>query len=327
MGRAASALTICSVFKDRAATLYHQSRLYGDAMDWDKLRVFHAVADAGSFTRAGEALHLSQSAVSRQVGALESSLASPLFHRHARGLLLTEQGELLYHTVHEVFHMLAMAESQLTERQERPSGPLKVTTTVALGSTWLTPRIKEFVELYPDIEVSLQLTDGELDLTMREADVALRMVPPRQPDLIQRRLMQVRAHVYGSREYLREFGYPQQPEDLDRHRLIVYGEAQPLPVSTINWLLEVDTHPAHQRRPVFTVNNLYGMLLAVQSGLGLANLPDYMVALGSDLVRVLPEISSPPTQCYFVYPEEMRHSKRIEVFREFLLRKVAETPF
>jgi len=198
---------------------------------------------------------------------------------------------------------------------------------VALGSTWLTPRIKEFVELYPDIEVSLQLTDGELDLTMREADVALRMGAPRQPDLIQRQILQVRTHVYGSRDYLREFGYPQQPEDLDHHRLVVYGEAQPLPVTTINWLLEVGAQPGHHRRPAFTVNNLYGMYLAVQGGLGLANLPDYMVPPDSDLVLVLPEISSPPTQCYFVYPEEMRHSKRIEVFREFLLRKVAETQF
>lgn len=296
-------------------------------MDWDKLRIFHSVADAGSFTRAGEALNLSQSAVSRQVSALESALKTPLFHRHARGLLLTEQGELLYQTVHDVFHMLAMAEAQLSERQERPSGPLKITTTVALGSTWLTPRIKQFIDLYPDIEVSLQLTDGELDLTMREADVALRMGAPRQPDLIQRQLLQVRAHVYGAREYLKDAGYPQTPEDLDHHQLIVYGETQPLPVSSINWLLEVGGRPGHRRRPTFTVNNLYGMYLAVQEGLGLANLPDYMVPADTNLVRVLPEISSPPIQCYFVYPEEMRHSKRIEVFREFLLRKVAESKF
>ena len=250
-----------------------------------------------------------------------------MFHRHARGLLLTEQGELLYRTVHEVFHMLAMAGSHLLNARNAPPGPLKVTTTVAFGSTWLTPRIREFVELYLEIDFSLQLADGELDLTMREADVAPRMGALDQPDLIQRHLLQVRAHLHGSRDYLREFGYPQQPEDLDRHRLIVYGQAQPLPVSTINWLLEVGVRPGHQRRPVFTVNNLYGMLLVVQGGLRLANLPDYMVARDSDLGRVLPEISNAPTHFYFVNPEEMRHSKRIEVFREFLLRKVAEMPF
>ena len=298
-------------------------------MDWDKLRIFHAAAEAGSFTKAGDALNLSQSAVSRQISALEESLETALFYRHARGLLLTEQGELLYRTVRDVFHKLAMAQAQLTDRLERPSGPLKITTTVALGSTWLTPRIKEFIELYPDIEVSIALTDGELDLTMREADVALRMQPPRQPDLIQRQLLEVRAHVYGSHDYLRDVGYPRTPQDLDRHRLIIYGDAQPLPmpVATINWLIEAGAQPGRPRRPALTVNNLYGMFLATQRGLGLASLPDYMITPESGLVQVLPEISSPPTQCYFVYPEELRHSKRIEVFRDFLLRKVAETKF
>ena len=119
----------------------------------------------------------------------------------------------------------------------------------------------------------------------------------------------------------------QLPVDLNRHRLIVYGDAHPLPVVNINCLLEVGAQPGLLRHPTFTVNNLYGMYLAVQQELGLANLPDYMVQNTSNLVWVLPEISSPPTQCYFVYPDEMRHSKRIEVFREFLLRKVAESQF
>ena len=134
-------------------------------------------------------------------------------------------------------------------------------------------------------------------------------------------------HVYDSRDYFKDFRYPQIPEDLDRHRLIVFGDTHPLPVANINWLLEVGAQPGPLRRPTFTVNNLYGMYLAVQQGLGLANLPDYMVPDTSNLARVLPEISNPPTQVYFVYPEEMRHSKRIEVFRGFLLRKVAESQF
>ncbi len=296
-------------------------------MDWDKLRIFHAVAEAGSFTRAGETLNLSQSAVSRQISALEASLGTPLFHRHARGLILTEQGEILYRTVRDVFHKLTMVEAQLAEGQEEPSGPLKITTTVAFGSSWLTPRIKEFVEMYPKIDVSLALTDGELDLAMREADVALRMSAPRQPDLIQRHLLEVRPHIYAAKEYLDQFGTPRSPEELDAHRLIVYGHDTPPPVTSINWLLELGTRPGTRRRPALTVNNLYGMYRAVRSGLGLASLPDYMVPPESNLVRVLPEISGPPVQCYFVYPEELRHSKRIEVFRDFLLRKVAESRF
>ncbi|MDP6390548.1 MAG: LysR family transcriptional regulator [Alphaproteobacteria bacterium] len=293
-------------------------------MDWDKLRIFHAVAEAGSFTHAGEKLNLSQSAVSRQISSLEASLDTPLFHRHARGLILTEQGETLHRTVHDVYHMLAMAESQLTERQERPSGPLKITTTVAFGSTWLTPHMKEFIELFPEIDVSLALSDEELDLAMREADVALRMAPPRQPDLIQRPLLEVRTHIYASKSYIDENGAPETPEDLDRHRLIIYGHDAPPPVTSVNWLLDAGGKSERRRRPAFTVNNLYGMYRAVRSGLGLASLPDYMVPPNVDLVRVLPEISGPQIQCYFVYPEELRHSKRIEVFRDFLLEKAPD---
>jgi DNA-binding transcriptional LysR family regulator len=294
------------------------------AMDWDKLRVFHAVAEAGSFTHAGEALNLSQSAVSRQISALEESVSMPLFHRHARGLILTEQGELLFRTAREVFAKLAMAEGLISESKDRPKGPLKITTTVAFGSVWLTPRIREFLDLYPEIQVSLVVDDSELDLSMREADVAIRMSPPRQPDLIQRHLVSVQVHVYASTEYVKKYGQPTHPEDLDEHRVIVYGEDARPPVPGVNWLMEVASKPGHDRRPILSVNNTYGMLRAVMSGLGIAALPDFVANEHSDLVRVLPEVAGPPNEAYFVYPEELRTSKRISVFRDFLLRKVAE---
>jgi DNA-binding transcriptional LysR family regulator len=294
------------------------------AMDWDKLRVFHAVAEAGSFTHAGEALNLSQSAVSRQISALEESLSVPLFHRHARGLILTEQGELLFRTAREVFAKLAMSESLISESKDRPKGPLKITTTVAFGSIWLTPRIREFLDLYPEIQVSLVVDDSELDLSMREADVAIRMSPPRQPDLIQRHLVSVQVHIYGSPEYLKKYGTPQRAEDLDEHRLIVYGEDARPPTPGVNWLLDVGAKPGRDRRPILSVNNTYGMLRAVNSGLGLASLPDFVASEHNGLVRVLPEIAGPPNEAYFVYPEELRSSKRISVFRDFLLRKVSE---
>ena len=296
-------------------------------MDWDKLRVFHAVAEAGSFTHAGELLNLSQSAVSRQISALEESLETTLFHRHARGLILTEQGELLYRTTHEVYHKLAMAEALLSESKERPSGPLKITTTIGLGSLWLTSRIKEFIELYPEVDVTLILTDTELDLSMREADIAVRLQSPRQPDLIQRPLLTVHTHVYAAEEYLEEYGTPMRPEDLDSHRLVVYGQEWPAPVPEVNWILNLGARPDNRRRPVLRVNNIYGIYRACRSGLGLAGLPDYAIPDGTNLRQVLPEISGPSFRAYFVYPEELRHSKRIGVFRDFLLRKVAEHNF
>ena len=297
-------------------------------MDWDKLRVFHAVAEAGSFTHAGEALHLSQSAVSRQVGALEESLGCTLFHRHARGLILTEQGEMLYRTVHDVFHKLSMVEALLTESQERPQGPLKVSTTVGLGSLWLTPRIHEFLDLYPDIQVSVITIDEELDLSMRQADCAIRLTPPTQPDLVQRRLAQVHTHVFAAPDYIKQYGMPERVADLPRHRLIGYGEDVRRPVPTVNWLLEAAQRQANEPiRPVLLLNNLYGIFRAVELGVGIAALPDFLAREARTLVRVLPEMEGPSYEAFFVYPEELRNSQRIAVFRDFLLRKVAETRF
>jgi len=296
-------------------------------MDWDKLRVFHAVAEAGSFTHAGELLNLSQSAVSRQISALEESLKVPLFHRHARGLLLTEQGELLYRTAHDVFGKLAMTEAQLTESKDRPKGPLRITTTVAFGSTWLAPRLKEFIEVYPDVEVRLLLSDRELDLSMREADVAVRLSPPRQGDLIQRHLFSVHMQVYAAPSYVQHHGMPQTVADLDDHRLIVYGEDIKTPVPDVNWLLTAEMPRGQSRRPALTVNNVYAIMRAIRAGVGIGALPQFVVQGREDLVRVLPDLEGPQIDAYFVYPEEMRRSKRLQVFRDFLFREVAQTRF
>ena len=294
-------------------------------MDWDKLRIFHAVAEAGSFTHAGEVLHLSQSAVSRQVSALEAGLKVSLFHRHARGLKPTEQGELLYRTAHEVFAKLAMAEARITDNKDRPKGPLKVSTTVAFGSVWLTSRIKRFVNLYPEIEVSLVLADTELDLSMREADAAIRMEPPRQPDLIQKHLLNISYHVYAAPEYLEERGIPKTPQDLDAHDLIVYGDDAKPPIANLNWLLEAGTKDNKKRRPTLKVNSIYGIFRAVQSGLGIGALPDYFIREAGNLVELLPELRGPSINMYFVYPEELRRSKRIVVLRDFLVSEMSST--
>ncbi|HEX9809806.1 MAG TPA: LysR family transcriptional regulator [Alphaproteobacteria bacterium] len=296
-------------------------------MDWDKLRVFHAVAEAGSFTHAGEALNLSQSAISRQISSLEQDLGVPLFHRHARGLVLTEQGELLFGTTKDVFAKLATAQAMLADSTERPRGPLKVTTTVALGSIWLTPRMREFMELYPDIRLTLLLTDEEIDIGMREADVAIRLNPPTQPDLVQRRLMTMHNHVYASPEYLKNHGMPQAIEDLAEHTLVVYGEDVRPPTARVNWLMDAVRRARVVPRNVLKVNNIYGIYRAVQSGVGIAALPDYTVRQISNLVRILPDHEGPPYDSYFVYPQELRNSKRVAVFRDFLLSQIRETRF
>src|SRR5215469_8098287 len=177
-------------------------RLRGVVMDWDKLRIFHAVASAGSFTHAGQMLTLSQSAVSRQVSALEEEIATPLFQRHARGLTLTDEGELLYSAVSDVLARLGQAEEALKNVQAAPRGSLKVTTSHGLGMFWLMPKLQTFLHDFPELQLHLVFEDRELDLAQREADIALRMRAPVQADLIQRKLFTVHYHIYAAPAYL-----------------------------------------------------------------------------------------------------------------------------
>ena len=290
-------------------------------MDWDKLRIFHAAAQAGSFTHAGENLNMSQSAVSRQVSALEQNLGVALFHRHARGLILTEQGEHLFRAANDVMQKLEGVRARLAEAAGKPSGTLRLTTTVGLGSTWLTNRIHEFVDLYPDIHLQLILNDEELDLAMREADVAIRLHQPVQPDLIQRKLFTVHMHLYASPSYLERFGKPETIADLDAHRIVTFGVPVPQYLRNVNWLEIAGRESGNPRQPILKINNLLSIKNAISRGIGIAVLPDYMLESDTDLVRLLPETEVPSFSTYFVYPAELKNTARVNVFRDFLLAK------
>ena len=296
-------------------------------MDWDKLRIFHAAAQAGSFTHAGENLNMSQSAVSRQVSTLEQDLGVSLFHRHARGLILTEQGEHLFRAANDVLLKLDAVRARLADSSDKPSGTLRITTTVGLGSTWLTARIHEFIDLYPTINLQLILDDQELDLAMREADVAIRLRQPVQPDLIQRRLFTVHMHLYAAPSYLERFGHPQSIADLDKHRIVTFGVPVPQYLRDVNWLEIAGREPGNPRMPILRINNIFSIKRAIVQGIGIAVLPDYMTEGESRLVRLLPEAQVPSFATYFVYPAELKNTARVHVFRDFLIAKAQNWAF
>jgi len=292
-------------------------------MNWDRLRIFHAVAEAKSFTKAGESLALSQSAVSRQVAALEKDLSVVLFHRHSRGLILTEQGETLYSTSREVYSKVALTEANLSSGRDRPEGQLTISTTNAFGTIWLTPRLRSFHQTYPGIQLRLKTSDDALDLSMREADVAVRMGTPTQPDLIQRHLMTVHSHIYAAPSYLDEYGPIENTEDLVGQRIILYGDGPLTAIANPNWMLSRVSLSEGRHRVVLETNNVYCILQAVESGLGISTLPDYVARDRPKIRQILPDLQGPSFEAYLVYAEELRHTKRIAVFRDFLLSEVA----
>jgi DNA-binding transcriptional LysR family regulator len=290
-------------------------------MDWDKLRIFHAVADAGSLTHAGETLHLSQSAVSRQIRALEESLGSTLFHRHARGLILTEQGELLFDATTAMSKRLETAVARIRDSVEEVFGELRVTTTTGFGSLWLAKRLPKLYERYPDLKIDLMLEENVLDLPMREADVAIRMKEPSQADLIRLRLMSIKMRLYALQSYLDAHGSPATMDDLSDHRLICQNTNSTQVSAGARLVRELMTHNVSS---TLTVNNYFGVLQATLNGLGIGVLPDYVTEDHPQLVRVLPEIESNEVPVFLAYPEELRSSRRIAAFREFITEQIME---
>jgi len=293
-------------------------------MDWDKLRIFHAVASAGSFTHAGQMLTLSQSAVSRQISALEEEITTPLFQRHARGLTLTDEGEMLYAAVSDVLTRLAQAEEALKNVREAPRGTLKITSSHGIGTYWLVPRMDDFLKAYPEVEIHLVMEDRELDLAQREADIAIRMRAPVQADLIQRKLFTVHYHMYATAPYLERYGTPRSLDEIGEHTIIAYGETAAPEIREINWLLEEARRRVRGKGRTIRVNNVTGILCATESGLGIAAIPDYVAADRPHLLRVLPDVQGPSFDVHLVYADALRQSKRVAAFRDFLVRESKE---
>lgn len=294
-------------------------------LNWDKLRIFHAVAEAGSFTRACDALNLSQSAISRQIGALEDQLGVPLFHRHARGLLLTEQGDLLLKATEDVYEKLALLEGRISDTKSAPEGPLKVTVPGFLGEAWLAPRIDKFRRKYPKMNLNLILDDRILNLGMREADAGIRFYEPDQQDLIKRKLTTVRFHLCAAKSYLKEMGAPKSATELKKHWLIGYPSGVPLPHEHTDWLFKIANVDKESAPNVLLINSMQAILSAVESGSGIACLPDFMVQSNAKLQILLDQYPAPEVPLFFVYPEERRNSTRIQVFRDFLLEEVSNS--
>jgi DNA-binding transcriptional LysR family regulator len=296
-------------------------------MDWDKLRIFHMVAEAGSFTHAGESLQLSQSAVSRHISGLEDNLGVTLFHRHARGLILTEQGELLHNSSRDIFARLAMIEGQLSDSKHISDGLITVTVAEFIGTHFLSPLLNKFHKTHPHIRLNLLMDDRILNLGMREADVAIRLYKPEQSDLIQKQIASVNFTICASKDYLKNNKPPKNLSDLKNHSLITYPEHVLTPYQNPNWILEAAQLSHQTHKSLITINSVSGIYNAVQNHAGIACLPKFMVTEKSGIISILTDIKPPAIDMYFVYAEARRNSKRIAIMRDFIVDSIAKTDF
>lgn len=292
-------------------------------MDWDRLRIFHSVANAGSFTKASQTLNVSQSAISRQVNLLEEELGIPLFHRIARGLSLTHAGQDLYETAQNVFAKLETAKAEIGDLKRYPRGYLRVATPLTFGSLWLSPYLQEFLDKYPHVRMTLLLKDEEVSLHMREADISISTFPVQSPDLITCEPVLFRVRAYASRSYLKTYGTPETAQDLDHHHLIVFGKEIPFVYTELDFLLTAGT--PKPRIPYSVMNSGQAIFETVRSGLGIAALYEYIVKDDPEIVEVLPYLPPVYVPHYISYPVHLAGLKRIHVFVNHFLQKMRDS--
>jgi len=294
-------------------------------LNWDKLRIFHAVAEAGSFTHACHKLNITQSAISRQVSALESQLGVSLFHRHARGLVLTEQGELLQEGTKDVFEKLYLIESKINDTQTEAIGSLKITAPGFFIVGWLAPKIEAFHQLYPKLHLTFILDDRIYNLSRREADIAIRLYEPQQPDLIKRKLTTVNFCICGNKKYIKEHGIPESPRDLQNYRLIGYPDGMSHPHPHTDWIFDLAGVNKASHHNTLLINSMSSIHESIKYGSGLACLPEFMIEHDKDIATIMTNYAPPPIDIFFVYPEERRNSKRVTVFRNFMLNEINQS--
>ncbi len=297
-------------------------------MDLELLKKFAIVAEEGSLTEAAKRLNTSQSALSRAMDLFEYRLRTDLFIRHARGVDLMTQGETLFQHAKKIILENEIFLKSFLEDENKITGDLNIVAFPYLGAEWLIHILKDFLELYPDINIKIHIDSDNVNPL--NFDVGIGSFIHNQPHLVQKELFPAHSYFFASPEYLEKYGIPRQAEDLDQHRLVTYkGQETYTSHRSINLLFNTGKTPYNApRKPYFVVNSLSGMLNAALHGYGIAELPIFSAISHPELKLVLPKVKGKNLPVYFIFPTNRRKSKKIKenqntisIFSEKIRRK------
>lgn len=291
-------------------------------MDWNRLKIFHAVAEKGSFLGAAALLKISQSAVSRHIRYLEDHLQTLLVHRQSRGCILSESGEILHKTCQDIAIQLGFAQALLLDKQAIPKGTLKIYVPSDFGMVSLSICLARFIETHPEIraEIFVDYTHRK-KIDFRTIDVAIHTEPTFYAGLISVPLFKQPLKIYASHAYLKKFGVPFKPSHLDSHRLICFEGDGPAALPYYDYLLSLGANIQKPRTPFLSVNSILGMAQCVEQGLGISLLSPYIASTLKNVVQILPEVPVTVVEAYLTYPEKLRETLRLQAFQKFILQE------
>lgn len=287
-------------------------------MDLELLKRFYIVAEEGTIGKAAEKIRVVPSALTRSITDFEHQMKTKLFDRVPKGMKLTPQGERLYVFAKQFLVQADSFERIFHEREDEIEGEIRILTTPYMGVNWLIPHLKDFLKKYSKVTLKFIFNNEEIR-NLEDADVGICPFISHQVGLAQELLFPLTMRLFASTEYLKEFGIPQKPEDLDHHRLIVYKEDYYAPYG--NWILNVGRRAGMPpRKSYIQADTLDGMVQCALQGFGIIEAPDLSSIVDSGLKKVMPEIIGPQAPYYFICPESRKDSKKIN----FLFRYLAE---
>ena len=286
--------------------------------DWDKLRIFRIVAEVSSFTKAAEILNVHQSALSRSIAILEESLNAHLFHRHSRGLILTEEGQILYQTAQSIVHLLSNAEVLISNKAEKIAGEIIFTTSQCFTSKWLLSVICDFLEGNPSVMLRTVLDDAKLDLGMREADFALRFEEPAEPNLIAKQVGMLQYGFFTTQGYLQRFGTPETLSDLEHHRMILYSSLQTEVIKSLEMGKDSEIQEKIFKLPPLRMNNTDNIVTAVEAQFGIGIVPILKGGYPDSFVQILQDVRVAEIPVYAVFDRDLSSYKRIQALKNHI---------
>lgn len=299
-------------------------------MDTRLLTIFLDVVQAGGFASAARRLEQDPSSISRSIAALEDELGVRLFQRTTRKVSLTEAGRQFAARIEPLLTELEQARDDVRSDSNAPRGRLCLSASVAFGQICVMPHIASFAERYPGIDLELKFTDRNVDLVSERVDLAIRLGPSVEADLVASRLMTTRYRVCASPEYIRRHGRPSQPNELAAHRCVSYD----LPDFKARWLFRAakDTVEEVTITPRITVSGALAVREAVLAGMGPALLADWLVAdalRSGALVELLPRYAATATKfdtaAWLLYPSRSYLPRKTRIMIDFLRERLGRS--
>jgi DNA-binding transcriptional LysR family regulator len=282
-------------------------------MNWDGFRYFTAAAEAGSLSSAANLLNSNQSTVGRHIDALESVLGIKLFQRSVKGLSLTEEGQVIYEQAQNIQHSIVKIQRIVQGREKTAAGTVRLSLPEGLGQEVIIPMLDDFYQQYPKVKLIFNVSATTANIRQGEADIAVRLFRPEEPELVIKHLGEMKLGLYASQSYKQHYGLPSQIKDIRKHKVISYGDLLSI-LPENQWLL----NHSNETLRILASDSTITRFRATISGVGLSIQPEVLANTTADLIHLFKSAKLPAHNVWLVYHQDLRHMTRIRAVTSFL---------